>query len=190
MVGITGASGHLLAQLCVDKLLDYGYPILLVCTAPGRRVWHEEMDEDVSEAVERWQARGDITHYNVNDVGAPVASGGLVTQGMLVIPCSMGTVSDIATGAGGNLLERAADVTIKEFRPLVLVPRETPLSPIHLENLLKLARMGVRIVPPMPAYYLKPRTIHEALEQLVPRVLNALGIPEALDEPAAYQPTQ
>jgi flavin prenyltransferase len=190
VVGITGASGHLLAQLCVEKLLDYGYPILMVCTGPGRRVWREEMEEDVSMAVERWQVRGDVTHYNVNDVGAPVASGGLVTHGMIVVPCSMGTVSDIATGAGGNLLERAADVTLKEFRPLVLVPRETPLSPIHLENLLKLARIGVRIVPPMPAYYLKPRTIHEALEQLVPRVLSALGIPEALDEPPAYQPAR
>jgi 4-hydroxy-3-polyprenylbenzoate decarboxylase len=109
---------------------------------------------------------------------------------MLVIPASMGTVSGIATGAAGNLLERAADVTLKEFRPLVLVPRETPLSAIHLENLLKLARLGVRIVPPMPAFYLKPATIGDVVEQLVPRVLSALAIPEAIDEPPAYQPPQ
>src|SRR5918911_490878 len=107
------------------------------------------------------------------------AGGGLPTHGMLVVPCSMGTVSGIAAGASGNLLERAADVTLKEFRPLVLVPRETPLSAIHLENMLKLARIGVRIVPPIPAFYLKPQTVAEAVAQLVPRVLSALAIPEA-----------
>jgi len=104
------------------------------------------------------------------------------------VPCSMGTVSGIATGASGNLLERAADVTIKEYRPLILVPRETPLSIIHLDNLAALARIGVRIVPPVPAFYLKPKTMEEALRQLLPRVLSALGIPEALDESPAYEP--
>jgi flavin prenyltransferase len=188
VVGITGASGQLLARLCIEKLLDYGYAILLVVTGPGRRVWHEELDEDLSASLRRWQERGSVTHYSVNDVGAPIASGGLATQGMLVIPASMGTVSGIATGAAGNLLERAADVTLKEFRPLVIVPRETPLSALHLENLLKLARLGVRVVPPMPAFYLKPQTVFEALEHLVPRVLSALAIPEAQDEPPAYEP--
>lgn len=193
VVGITGASGHLLAQLCIERLLDYGYPILLVCTAPGKRVWQEEMDDAFGASLARWRARGsvtDVTEYSVNDIGAPIASGGLATQGMLVVPCSMGTLSGIATGAAGNLLERAADVTLKEFRPLVLVPRETPLSAIHLENMLKLARLGVRIVPPMPAFYLKPATMVQALEQLVPRVLSALAIPEAQSEPPAYRPEE
>ena len=188
VVGITGASGHLLARLCIERLLEYGYPLHLVCTGPGRRVWHEELEEDLSLAIERWSNRGDFTQHNVNDVGASIASGGLVTQGMLVVPCSMGTVSGIVTGASGNLLERAADVTIKEYRPLVLVPRETPLSIIHLDNLAALARIGVRIVPPVPAFYLKPKTMEEALGQLLPRVLSALGIPEALDESPAYEP--
>jgi len=188
VVGITGASGHLLARRCVDKLLEYGYPILLVCTGPGARVWREELEEDLSQAVAAWKGRGDVTQYNVNDIGAPIASGGLVTQGMLAAPCSMGTLSGIATGAAGNLLERAADVTIKEYRPLVLVPRETPLSPIHLENMLSLARIGVRIVPPMPAFYLRPKSVDEIVDALVPRVLSALAIAEALDEPVAYQP--
>src|SRR5919199_669294 len=186
VVGITGASGHLLAQRCIERLLDYGYPILLVCTAPGRRVWGEELDH--ASAMRGWQERGSVTQYNVNDIGAPIASGGLPTHGMLVVPCSMGTVSGIAAGASGNLLERAADVTLKEFRPLVLVPRETPLSVIHLENLLRLARIGTRIVPPMPAFYLKPQSVAEAVEQLVPRVLSALAIPEAQIEPPAYHP--
>src|SRR5437870_1904005 len=134
VVGITGASGHLLAQRCIERLLDYGYPISVVCTAPGRRVWGEELDQDLAAAVAGWQRRGSVTQYNVNDIGAPIASGGLLTHGMLVVPCSMGTVSGIAAAASGNLLERAADVTLKEFRPLVLVPRETPLNAIHLEN--------------------------------------------------------
>ena len=188
VVGITGASGHLLARRCVDKLIDYGYPILLVCTGPGARVWREELEEDFAQAVATWKGRGDVTQYNVNDVGAPIASGGLVTHAMLVAPASMGTLSGIATGAAGNLLERAADVTIKEYRPLVLVPRETPLSPIHLSNMLDLAKIGVRIVPPMPAFYLRPTTLEEIVAALVPRVLSALAIPEALNEPPAYQP--
>jgi 4-hydroxy-3-polyprenylbenzoate decarboxylase len=188
VVGITGASGHLLARRCVDKLLEYGYPILVVCTGPGARVWREELEEDFAQAVAAWKRRGDVTQYNVNDVGAPIASGGLVTHSMLVAPASMGTLSGIATGAAGNLLERAADVTIKEYRPLVLVPRETPLSPIHLSNMLALAKIGVRIVPPMPAFYLRPTTLEEIVAALVPRVLSALAIPEAQDEPPAYQP--
>lgn len=216
VVGITGASGHLLARRCIEQLLDYGYPVILVSTGPGRRVWREELDEDLRQAVRRWEARDTdgtrcdtrgnagivtgggadgggtgrrmVTEYAISDIGAPIASGGLVTMGMLVLPCSMGTLAGIATGAAGNLLERAADVTIKEYRPLVLVPRETPLSAIHLENMLKLARLGVRIVPPMPAFYLRPQTVAELVEHLVPRVLCALGIPEALDEPPAYVP--
>ena len=107
---------------------------------------------------------------------------------MIVVPCSMGTLSGIATGAAGNLIERAADVTLKEYRTLTLVPRETPFNALHLENMLKLARLGVRIVPPLPAFYLKPSTIEEAMRHLVPRVLAVHGIPEAQSEPAAYVP--
>ena len=188
VLGITGASGHLLARRCVDRLLDYGYPVIVVCTGPGRRVWREELEQDLGAALTEWRARGTVTEHHVNDIGAPIASGGLATAGMLIVPCSMGTLSGIATGAAGNLLERAADVTIKEFRPLVLVPRETPLSPIHLENMLSLARIGVRIVPPMPAFDLRPKTVEEVVDYLAGRVLSALGVPEALDEPPAYQP--
>ncbi len=188
VVGITGASGQLLARGCVERLLDYGYPVLLVCTPPGARVWREELGVDLAGAMEGWQRRGRVTQYNVNDIGAAIASGGLPTAGMLVVPCSMGTLSGIAGGAAGNLLERAADVTLKEYRPLVLVPRETPLNAIHLENMLRLARIGVRIVPPLPLFYLKPVTVEEAVAQLVPRILSALGIPEAQEEPSLYHP--
>lgn len=188
VVGITGASGHLLGKRCIERLLHYGYEILLVCTPSGRRVWREELDADLGSFVTGLAPRGKLTQYNVNDVGAPIASGGLVTHGMLVVPCSMGTLSAITVGTADNLLERAADVTLKEYRPLVLVPRETPLSAIHLENMLRLARLGVRIVPPMPAFYLKPQSIAEAVDHLVPRVLSALSIPEALDEEPLYRP--
>jgi 4-hydroxy-3-polyprenylbenzoate decarboxylase len=188
VVGITGASGHLIGKGCVERLLDYGYPVFVVCTPPGARVWREELDADLSAQVARWRERGDVQQLPANDIGAAVASGGLATAGMVVVPCSMGTLSGIASGAAGNLLERAADVTLKEYRPLVLVPRETPLNAIHLQNMLTLARMGVRIVPPMPLFYLKPRTLQEAVDQLVPRVLSALGIPEAQATPSPYRP--
>lgn len=188
VVGITGASGHLLAQICIERLLDYGYPLYVVSTGPGKRVWHEELEQDFGAAVQVWTQRGDLRLQNVNDIGAPIASGNVTTHGMVVVPCSMGTLSGIATGASGNLLERAADVTLKESRPLVLVPRETPLSAIHLENMLKLARLGVRIVPPVPAFYLKPKTLQEAAHHLATRILAALAIPEALDEPSPYVP--
>ena len=188
IVGITGASGHLLARGCVERLLDYGYPVLLVCTPPGARVWREELDADFAGFVEAWQRRGQVTQYNVNDIGATIASGGRATAGMIVVPCSMGTLSGIASGAAGNLLERAADVTVKEYRPLVLVPREMPFSAIHLRNMLSLAQLGVRIVPPVPLFYLKPTTMAEAVAQMVPRILGALGIQEAQDEPSPYHP--
>ena len=100
----------------------------------------------------------------------------------------MGTLASIAAGTSRSLVERAADVTLKERRPLVLVPRETPFNAIHLENMLKLARIGVRIVPPLPAFYLKPATMEEAMRHLVPRVLAVHGIPEAQGEPPAYVP--
>lgn len=188
IVGITGASGHLVARRCIERLLDYGYPVMLICTAPGARVWREELESDLAAAVAEWRTRGQVTQYNVNDIGAPIASGGLATAGMLVVPCSMGTLSGIATGAAGNLLERAADVTIKEARPLALVPREMPLSAIHLKNMLTLARLGVRIVPPLPAFYLRPVTVEEAVMQIVPRILAVLGIPEAQDDVPPYIP--
>jgi 4-hydroxy-3-polyprenylbenzoate decarboxylase len=190
VVGITGASGHLLARRCVDRLIDYGYPIELVCTGPGARVWRDELDDDLAAAVAHWRTRGKLVQHRINDVGASIASGGLTTHGMLVVPCSMGTLSSIAAGSADNVLERAADVTLKEYRTLVLVPRETPLSALHLENMLKLARLGVRIVPPMPAFYLRPATILDAVDYLATRILNALGVAEAIEDPPAYSPSR
>lgn len=188
VVGVTGASGALLAERLVDNLLELEYPLLITATGPGRRVWADELGEDLMAAIKRWQKRGAVTWYNVKDIGAPIASGSLPTLGMAVVPCSMNTLAAIAHGMAENLLERAADVTIKEWRPLVVVPRETPLSAIHLENMLRLARLGVRIVPPMPAFYLKPHTVAEAVDQLVPRLLVALDLPEGPTRLVPYEP--
>lgn len=188
VVGVTGASGALLAARLVERLLTLAYPVILVATGPGRRVWADELGENLADALKRWRERGTVIWYGVNDIGAPIASGSVPTQGMVVVPCSMNTLAAIAHGLAENLLERAADVTIKEWRPLVLVPRETPLSVIHLENMLRVARAGARIVPPVPAFYLKPQTVAEAVEQLVPRILVALGLPEAVEQLVPYEP--
>lgn len=119
--------------------------------------------------------------HDCSDLASCLASGSFITEGMIVLPCSMKTLASIAVGYCDNLISRAADVCIKEGRRLVLCPRETPLSAIHLENMLKLARLGVRIVPPMPAYYSRPATIEDFVDQHVTRLLDqfALHDPEA-----------
>jgi len=114
--------------------------------------------------------------YQENDLGAAVASGSFQHQGMVVIPCSMKTLAGIAHGYAANLISRAADVTLKEGRRLILVPRETPLNAIHLENMLTLARLGVVIMPPVPAFYYRPATIDELVQHLVGRILDHLGL--------------
>ena len=119
-------------------------------------------------------------HYPPNDVGAAIASGSFRCRGMAIVPCSMGTLAAIATGASDNLLTRAASVAMKEGRPLILVPRETPLSAIHLENMLKLARLGVRVIPAMPAFYTKPRDLADVVRFMVGKVLDQMGVDHEL----------
>ncbi len=121
-----------------------------------------------------------IHFHSFKDFTAPIASGSYPAEGMVVVPCSMGTLGAIASGLSQNLIHRAADCTIKEGRKLVLVPRETPLSAIHLENMLKLARLGVRIVPAMPAFYSGQKEVHELVDFVVGKIMDQLGIPHAL----------
>lgn len=180
IVGITGSSGALLAVRTVEVLGELGIPVHITYTRACRQVWPDEVGRLLADDLADWKRRFGARVFNPEDFRAPMSSGSFETRGMLVVPCSMRTVSAIAVGASSNLLERAADVTIKEGRPLLLVPRESPLSAIHLENLLKLARLGVRIVPPMPQFYLKPRTTEEILDRIVRRTLAAFGIQEAL----------
>jgi 4-hydroxy-3-polyprenylbenzoate decarboxylase len=179
VIGISGASGAIIARAAVELLLERGYPVALTYTPAAAAVWQQEMDEALPTVVAAWQERG-LVSYDVRDFAAPIASGTYPTSGMVVMPCSMSTVSAIAHGSSTNLLQRAADVTLKERRPLVVVPRETPLSAIHLENLLALARLGVVVLPAMPAFYLRPGRIEDIALFLACRALDALGIPDAL----------
>ncbi|MBI2304000.1 MAG: UbiX family flavin prenyltransferase [Chloroflexi bacterium] len=172
IVGITGASGSILAKKCIEKLVSQGHPLATVCTNAGRYVWEAELRESFDD----WIKGLPCQHYHIDNIAAPIASGTFVTQGMIVIPCSMGTLASMAHGLSQNLLERAADVIIKERRPLVIVPRESPLSPIHLRNMLTLAQLGAKLVLPVPAFYAHPKTLEEYIDQTTGRVLEALGL--------------
>ena len=180
VLGISGSSGAVLAARTVTVLAALGVPIHLTYTPACRQVWPDELGRPLNDDLAEWKRLHRVRVFNPDDFRAPMSSGSFRTLGMIVIPCSMRTVSAIAVGASTNLLERAADVTLKEARTLVLVPRESPLSTIHLENLLKLARLGVRIVPPLPPFYLRPATAEEIVDAMVRRALVALGIEEAL----------
>lgn len=180
IVGITGSSGAALARRAIEILGDLHIPMHITYTPACRQVWPDEVGRLIADDLSEWKARYNARIFNADDFRAPMSSGSYRTAGMLIIPCSMRTVSAIAHCSSSNLVERAADVVIKEQRPLVLVPRETPLSVIHLENLLSLARLGVRIVPPMPQFYLRPQSADEIVDQMVRRALSVLGIEEAL----------
>ena len=187
MVGISGASGSLLAQATVDELLRRDIPTIVVCSNGGRLVWQEEMGASFNQTLVEWREHPAFTFYSINDLRAPIASGTYPTRGMGVVPCSMSGVASIAHGLANNLLLRTADVCLKEGRRLVLVPRETPLHSIHLENMLTLARMGVVILPPEPAFYLKPRGVDDIVRFMVSRVVVALGLEEELPEDLQYR---
>ncbi|WP_168119158.1 UbiX family flavin prenyltransferase [Paenibacillus sp. HB172176] len=183
VVGITGASGAVYGIKLVEELLAQRCEVHLVVTEAGWRVIKEELGWETARRAETLAAHfpdaiasGALIYHPNGDIGASIASGSFRTEGMLIMPCSMGTLSSIAHGSSNNLLTRAADVMLKEGRPLVLVPRETPLHAIHLENMLNLARLGVRIVPAMPAFYYKPQSMDEMIGFLVGKVLDQIHI--------------
>jgi len=181
IVGITGASGSVYGVKLVNFLLRSEYEVHLVITDAGWRVLHDELGWNASRRREEVAGRfgwGEdrLVYHPVQDIGASIASGSYRTEGMVVVPCSMGTLSAVAHGSSGNLLERAADVILKENRRLLLVPRETPLSVIHLENMLRLARMGAAIIPAMPAFYQQPASLEELTDFMVGRILDSMNI--------------
>jgi flavin prenyltransferase len=182
VVGITGSSGAALALRAVEVLGTLGIPMHIAYTAACKQVWPDEVGHPIADDLAAWKQRFGARIFNPDDFRAPMSSGSFRTAGMLIMPCSMRTVSALAVGASSNLVERAGDVAIKEGRPLVLVPREAPLSAIHLENLLKLARLGVKIVPPVPQFYLRPQTLDDVIDSIARRALAALGIEEALPD--------
>lgn len=187
VVGISGASGSVLARETVEELLRREVATVLVCTNDARLVWEEEMDEPFTEALSRWREDPYFTHYSIGDMRAPIASGTYPTRGMVVVPCSVGSIAAMATGLASNLLLRAADVCLKERRTLVVVPRETPLHAIHLENMAGLARMGAVMLPPEPAFYLKPKSVDDIVGFVVGRIMVALGIDQGLAQGYQYQ---
>ena len=187
VVGITGASGSALAGGVIEQLLAMDVPVVATASAAARMVWQEEIEESFGAALERWNDSGDFTYYPVGDLRAPIASGTFPTLGMVVVPCSMATLAAISHGLSDNLVRRAADVCLKEGRKLVVVPRESPLNAIHLENMASLARLGVTILPPEPAFYLRPQTIEDVVDFVAQRALTALGVTDALPPEMRYE---
>ena len=187
VVGISGASGAVLARETVNELLRREVPTIAVCSNAARLVWQEELDQSFNDALSEWREYPKFTDYGIGDLRAPIASGTFPTAGMVVAPCSMNTVASVAHGLAGNLLLRAADVCLKERRRLVLVPRETPLHSIHLENLLAVSRAGAVILPPEPAFYLKPQGVDDIVRFVVSRVIVALGVDDDLPQDLRYQ---
>ena len=176
IVAITGASGVIYGVRLVQVLAEQSIPVELVISDTATIVAREEMGIDLAGAV----PQKSVHLHDFKDFTAPIASGSYPVEGMVVIPCSMGTLGAIASGLSQNLIHRAADCTIKEGRKLVLVPRETPLSAIHLENMLKLSRLGVRIVPAMPAFYSGQQSVREIVDFMVGKVLDQMGISHTL----------
>jgi 4-hydroxy-3-polyprenylbenzoate decarboxylase len=188
-VAITGASGSIYAHRTLIQLAASGAVerINLIMSESARTVARVELGVDLGEAdaarVNEWlglpAASKLVRPHRLDNLAATPASGSHLQAGMIVVPCSMGTLGAIASGAGTNLIHRAADVTLKEGRKLVLVPRETPYSAIHLENMLRLAHAGARILPASPAFYHRPQTIEEMADHLVFRILDQFGIPHS-----------
>ncbi len=171
LVAITGASGVDLAVILLRQLKKSGLETELIITKIAEKIITIETDHKLNEIIELSEK-----YYNVDDLTAGPASGSYKNNIMVIIPCSMKTLAAIANGYADNLITRAADVIIKERRKLILVVRESPFSAIHLENMLKLSRLGVVIAPPIPSYYIKPKSIKELNEYFVGRILDHIGV--------------
>jgi flavin prenyltransferase len=183
-LGITGASGSVYAQRLLVHLNESPQVsrIDLVISQAGVRVTGEELGINVAGKEPRVAREliGKVTDkvivHSPSDIGATIASGSYLSDAMVIVPCSMGSLAAIASGISRDLIHRAADVMLKENRPLILVPRESPFNAIHLENMLKLARLGVRIIPAMPSFYHHPETIDDLIEHFTHRLLDHLGV--------------
>ncbi|MGD8413385.1 MAG: flavin prenyltransferase UbiX [Candidatus Latescibacterota bacterium] len=190
-VGITGGSGAPYALRLLDALLATGHEVHAVISPAGETVVQletgvnlrgtlREKEAALARAVAADDKPGRLRVFDHQNLAAPVSSGSFPCAGTAVVPCSAGSLGRIAAGISSNLIERAADVALKERRPLVLVPRETPLSDIHLENMLRLRRAGADIVAAMPAFYHRPESVADMVDMIVGRVLDRLGIENSL----------
>lgn len=178
VLAVTGASGAPYARRLLEVLATHRVPLWLIVSSHGWRLFREECGIGDVEALQAatggdWSS---VTAYADDDRGAKPASGSQRTAGMVICPCSMGTVAAIAAGTSRSLIERAADVTLKERRPMVLVPRETPLSLVHLRNLVAVTEAGAVVMPAAPGFYHRPSRVEELVDFMVQRVLDHLGL--------------
>jgi 4-hydroxy-3-polyprenylbenzoate decarboxylase len=188
-LAFTGASGMPYGLRLLEQLLAGGVRVWLIYSQVAQVVAQQEMDLKLPSRAEEAQkllrekfgaADGQLRVFGREEWFAPVASGSSVADAMVICPCTMGTLAAVATGLSRNLIERAADVTLKEGRGLVLVPRETPFSSIHLENMLRLSRAGAVILPANPGFYHHPQSVQDLVDFVVARVLDRLGVPNSL----------
>ena len=184
-IAITGASGAVYARRLIQQLLASQMTVHLMISAAGRIVLADELDWKLPSRAGDIQKQlvsefacqsGQLQVYGEQQWSSPLASGSHRVPTMIVCPCTMGTLSAIACGASDNLINRAADVMLKEQRKLILVPREAPFSAIHLENMLKLARLGVCILPPNPGFYFRPQSLEDIVDFVVARIMDQAGI--------------
>jgi len=188
MVGVTGASGAIYAERFIEQALKSVERVYLVATRAGTEVVNHELKPHVDQFSLKNALAGELSEaekrliriYRIDDFFSPIASGSSVPTDMVILPCSMGTLARVATGMSTNLLDRAADVVLKEKKRLVICPRETPLNTIHLRNMLTLSEMGAYIVPPMPAFYNKPKDLDAMIDFIVGRVCDCLDLPHDL----------
>ncbi len=186
-VAVTGASGALYAVRLLRYLMMHGYDVDFIISDAGKITFKVELGADLDKTdigaflKKRFGAaimKGRIRTWPNESISAPMASGSGRRLGMVIVPCSMKTLSAVAHGASANLIERAADVALKERFPLVVVPRETPMNSIQIANMLKLSEAGAMIVPAMPAFYQQPRSLDDLADFIAGRVLNLLGVEE------------
>ncbi|GLC32545.1 UbiX family flavin prenyltransferase [Clostridium omnivorum] len=181
IIGITGASGSIYAIRLIQELLKKDIFVHIVCTDNGKKVMKFETNVNIDEWVRILkETYNHVKLEDINDLFSGVASGSYKFDAMVVVPCSMGTLAEISNGLAKNLLCRAADVALKENRKLILVPRETPLNAIHLENMLKLSKLGVSILPAMPGFYHKPESMEDLINFVVGKILDSLSIENIL----------
>lgn len=180
---VSGASGSVIGIRVLQELVRTAEVYLIISAASFPMIrdeagiaWQASSDAAIEKKVRTFLKSRKIHYCNEQNMAAPISSGSFKHDGMFIVPCSMKTLSGVAQGYTENLIQRAADVTIKEGRPLLLSPREMPFSAIHLENMLKLSRLGVKIAPPVPGFYHAPRTIDDMVDFMAGKILDAMGI--------------
>ena len=183
ILAMTGASGSEFGLRVLKELVKSSH-VYVVASSSSIPIINDETGIDLSnkpeEALHKYAGSENLSFFEDSNMYAPISSGSYKTDGMLVVPCSMKTLASISGGIAGNLIERAADVTIKEGRRLLISPREMPFSPIHLENMLKLSRLGVIVAAPVPAFYHGPKSLEDIFDFITGKILDSMGIENSL----------